>query len=361
MLDQLINELTLFCDRLSVLDIAILSTNVLLLIFARKSLKWLVIENDDKLFDFKVRVFRALNLLIIITLGYQRMFSAMDVKSIGFKVIAILIVVYSGYLFTQILDYFFRKLYGKQREIDGLKRNIETYQSRMLSIILSVFIFIIVLISIVKIIGFDGLLEAGGVIGFIGVFLALTNNAWAPDIFSGLIILNSRMAEEGDVIELPGEDGCLGVIYKTKLFHTEILNLVNNHRIMFKNAKLREKTIHNLSKFASAKGLREKLIFKIDYEVPEQNIRKMFELAHSMAQKNASITIEWDRENETGILEAGDHAVHWIMYYYTKDVKSLLLTRRKMNEFVLQASREIGISLATPVKIITQTVSNLAE
>ena len=30
----------------------------------------------------------------------------------------------------------------------------------------------------------------------------------------------------------------IGVIYKTKLFHTEILNIVNNHRIMIKNSKL---------------------------------------------------------------------------------------------------------------------------
>lgn len=348
---SLLNEIVLFFERLSTLDVAILATNVLLLVFARKILQYLVIEDDDKLFTFKVRLFRALNLLIIMVLGYQRLFSTMDVQSISFKVVAILIVIYSGYLFTHILNYFFRKLYGKQREIDGQKRNIETYQSRILSIIFSVFVFIIVLISVVRLIGFDSLLEAGGVIGFIGVFLALTNNAWAPDIFSGLIILNSRMAEEGDVIELPGVEGCLGVVYKTKLFHTEILNLVNNHRIMFKNAKLREQTIHNLSKFASAKGLRERLVFKIAYDVPEQQVRKMFELAHSMAQSNANINFEWDRENETGILEAGDHAVSWVMYYYTKDVKNLLLTRRRINEYVIKAARELSISLATPLRM----------
>jgi len=36
---------------------------------------------------------------------------------------------------------------------------------------------------------------------------------------------------------------------------------------MVSNSKLRGQTIHSLSKFASAKGLREKLTFKIGYDI----------------------------------------------------------------------------------------------
>lgn len=352
MFQQLINEVGQFLDRLSLVDYAILFTNTVLFLFARRLLKWLAVDSGDKGFDYKVKIFRALNLLIILALCYQRIFSELDIQSIGFKIVAILIVIYAGILIAQILDFFFRKLYGKQREINGKPHNIETYKSRLLSIIFGVFIFIIVLISIVKIIGFDSLLEAGGVIGFIGVFFALTNSAWAPDIFSGLIILNSRMAEEGDVIELPGEDGCLGVVYKTKLFHTEILNLVNNHRIMFKNAKLREKTIHNLSKFASAKGLREKLVFKVGYSVPAQRVREMFARAHALAVENQLISTDWDKECDVGIIETADYSVNWVIYYYTKDVRNLLRIRLKMNEYILQVANEMGISLATPMQLL---------
>jgi len=66
------------------------------------------------------------------------------------------------------------------------------------------------------------------------------------------------------------------------MFHTEILNLVNNHRVMLKNARLREFTIQNLSKFASAKGLREQLSFKIGYDISPEKVRKMFKAAEAL-------------------------------------------------------------------------------
>ena len=65
--------------------------------------------------------------------------------------------------------------------------------------------FVMGLIACVRILGFDSLLEAGGLLGVMGVFLALTQASWAPDIISGLVILNSRMVEEGDVLQL-GDD-----------------------------------------------------------------------------------------------------------------------------------------------------------
>jgi small-conductance mechanosensitive channel len=190
-------------------------------------------------------------------------------------------------------------------------------------------------------------LEAGGVIGFIGVFLALTQAAWAPDMFSGLIILNSKMVEVGDVIELNEGDNSLGVVYKTKVFHTELLNLINNHRIMIKNSKLREYTIHNLSKFASAKGLRERISFNIDYAVSEQKVRELFNTAYDRVMNDTKIAIE-PHPLEIGVNNTGDYAVEWCVYYYTKDVKNIMKTRQQFREVTLTLSKEMGISLATP-------------
>ena len=72
----------------------------------------------------------------------------------------------------------------------------ETYNARVLSMLLGVVIFAITFIANVRILGLDTWLEAGGVIGFVGVILALTQSAWAPDIISGLVILNSRLVGE---------------------------------------------------------------------------------------------------------------------------------------------------------------------
>jgi len=201
----------------------------------------------------------------------------------------------------------------------------------------------------VQVLEFDSLLQAGGVIGVIGVFLALTQNAWAPDIISGLIFLNSGMIEEGDVIELDDNGTFIGVVYKTKMFHTEILNLVNNHRVMFKNSRLREFTIQNLSKFASPKGLREKLSFHISYDVPGKKVRQMFTAAEKNIINNCDMRFMDENVLEVGIENTGDHAIEWAVYYYTKDVKALIKNRQKIRECILNTAMEFDISLATPI------------
>lgn len=334
-------------SRLGYVDYLVLTINLLLMYFARPIVRMVFHdESSGRVFLNRVQILRALNLLIIISFGYYHLYTQAGDKSIGLKIISVLLVIYLSYLFAYIASFFIRRKFGRIREVDGERRSIETYNSRLLSLFSGVFIFIIALISAIQILEFDSLLEAGGVIGFIGVFFALTQNAWAPDIFSGLIILNSGMMEEGDVIEI---DNRIGMVFKTKMFHTEILNLVNNHRIMLKNAKLRELTIHNLSKFASARGLRENLHFKIAYEQDTVQIKSMFEKAFEEAVQNADINIEAQYPLEIGVFETGDHAVEWSIYYYTKDVKNIIKTRQRFRELILDLAKEYQISLSTPL------------
>ena len=84
-------------------------------------------------------------------------------------------------------------------------------------------------------------------------------------------------------------------------------------------------SIHNLSKFASAKGFREQLHFKTDYVQDESAVRKMFNSAFYRAVANDEINIEDLNPLEIGVFETGDHAVKWWVYYYTKQVRSLTL------------------------------------
>ncbi|MCM8855508.1 MAG: mechanosensitive ion channel family protein [Candidatus Thiodiazotropha sp.] len=346
-------------SRLGFIDYTVLAINILLMVFARRILNLIY---HDKVSDSRrlnrVYVFRALNLLIILSFGYYHLYLPMSDRGVGLKLVSVFVVIYLGYLFAHIIGYLARQKFGKTREVNGVKKSVETYNSRLLGLLSGIFIFIIVLISIVQILGFSGLLEAGGVIGFIGVFLALTQNAWAPDIFSGLIILNSGMVEEGDVVEITESTPYLGMVYKTKMFHTEILNIVNNHRIMLKNSKLREYTIHNLSKFASAKGLREKLHFKIGYDIDAGKVRAMFGEAFKTAKDDTSNNIESQYNLEVGIRDTGDHAIEWTIYYYTKDVKNLIKTRQYFRELVWITAQKHGINLATPLTHSVDMISS---
>jgi len=339
----------------------ILTVNILLLILARQILK-LVYSEPDKVpsFSRKVMTFRALNLLILVVYGYYLFYQSKADQAIGIKFVSVLAIIYLAYLLMHLVHLLILRQYGKIRTFEGKERQTPTHQTRLLSVFSSIFISIIALISTIHFLGFNSLLEAGGVIGFIGVFLALTSSIWAPDIFHGIIILNSDMLSEGDVLELQGtgESLIIGVVYRTKMFHTVILNQANNHRIMIRNSRLRDLTIHNLSKFASAKGLREKISFKIGYDCKVSCIEKMFADAYEKAKNDADIPFENQYEMELAIDDTGDHAVKWSFYYYIKEVDALISIRQKMIKIVYKTSIEHNISLATPITYVQSPVSN---
>ena len=348
----MMDKLATLVDKLDSFGYLLIGINLLLLVFAPLILKK-VYHQPEKVSNLsrKVMIFRALNLLIIVAYGYFRFFQDSQNSTFILNVIAVLAIIYLAYLATHIAHGFLIRYYGKEREINGQLKFISTYQTRLLSIFSSIFIAIIALVGIIRLLGFDSILEAGGVIGLIGVFLALTSSIWAPDIFHGLIILNSDMFSEGDVIQFQDGEPIYGLVYKTKVFHTVVLNIPNNHRVMIRNSKLRDFTVHNLSKFASAKGLRENLKFKISYDTSIDKVKDLFESVYNAAKIDEGIFIEEQYELEYGVNETGDHAVEWIFYYHTKQVDKLVLTRQRLLQLMLKTSIEKGISLSTPFTI----------
>ncbi len=357
MLQNLLNQL----DSVAYI---ILTVNLFLLIFASQILR-LVYSEPDKVpsFSRKIMTFRALNLLIIVVYGYYLFYQSKDEQALGIKLVAVLAIIYLAYLLMHLVHFIIVRQYGKVRTIEGKERETPTHKTRLLSVFSSIFIAIIALIGTIHFLGLNSLLETGGVIGFIGVFLALTSSIWAPDIFHGIIILNSDMLSEGDVVELQDASSSpiIGIVYRTKIFHTVILNKVNNHRIMIRNSRLRDLIIHNLSKFASAKGLREKISFKIGYDSKVSDIECMFSEAYEKAKKDADISFERQYEMELAIDDTGDHAVVWSLYYYTKEVDELISIRQKMIKIVYKTSIEHNISLATPMTYMSIPVNNSPE
>ncbi len=347
------NQLIEIINHFDTLGYFVFGINLLLLVFSSQILKQ-IYHDPDKVPNFsrKVMIFRALNLLMIIVYGYLRFFKNTHNNSqsdgLVFKLLAVIAIVYFAYLAMHLAHAFLVRQYGKERDVNGKTRFTSTYQTRLLSIFSSIVIGIVALISIIRLLGFDSILEAGGVIGLFGVFLALTASIWAPDIFHGLIILNSDMFSEGDVIQFNDGEDIYGLVYKTKVFHTVILNIANNHRVMIRNSKLRGFTVHNLSKFASARGLRESLSFKIGYDVSESQVKQLFETVYEIAKEDNGISIEEQYDLEYGIKDTGDHAVEWLFFYYTKDVEKLLLTRQRLLQLMLKTAIEQGISLSTP-------------
>lgn len=347
--------LSLAISRFSTYHYLIIAINLVLMLLARPILNKLGLKAGKRQFDFQVNVMRGLNLALLTAVCYYAFYASNDEdNSLVLKLISILAVMYLAYLASNIASYVTRRRYGKVNTSAERTQVSDTYHSRMLTLVISTFIAIVALIAAIRIAGYSSLLEAGGVIGFVGVFLALTQAAWAPDIISGLVLLNSDMVSEGDLIEIDSPP-LLGRVFKTKIFHTVLIDVVNNHRVMISNSKLRNHTIHSLSKFASARGLRERLVFKIGYDTNSAAVKQMFSEAFNNACEHSDGKLDTTHPPEIRVLEAGDHAVDWALFYYTKDVTGLLATRQRLIEEILDTSIRHNISLATPsTHVVTQ-------
>jgi len=303
-------------------------------------------SDDDSLIT-RVSMMRALNFLIIVAVLVNALY--LDKSAWLVKTTQSLIVIYFTVLFTQIINFFIRQRFGKVRKTKNRIIISDTYSSRGLSLVVTIVMGIIAIISCLRLLGLNSLLEAGGALGVIGLVLAMTQASWAPDIISGLIILNSRFCEDGDVIQfnMDGKE-MVASIFKTKLFHTECLDLANNHRIMVRNAKLRDYGLQNLSRFASARGLRERLLFNIDYKHSKAEVTQMIQRAFANIDQEEAVREE-QYEPEIMVFDTGDYAVTWAVYYYIKDIKRLLAIRQLFRSYILTESIKSDISLATPV------------
>lgn len=302
-----------------------------------------------------LKLFRAACLLVIAVLILNHFIFNTDV-GISKKLLGVVMIIFAGYWATQIVQFLIRRQYGHTKEISGETVYLESYNSRLLSLLVAILVFIFALIGIVQLLGFTELLQAGGIIGVIGVMLALTQSSWAPDIISGLIILNSSFLNEGDVIQIDSEN-LTARVYRTRLFHTELLNIVNNNRVLISNYKLRQAYIQNLSKFASARGYRQSLTFKIGYDTPPSDVKALFQAAYASVADDTAIAIETGHELEIRVDNTGDHAIEWCVYYYTKDMKSVIKTRQLFTEVILEHALQSGIDLSTPILMDNAPIS----
>lgn len=337
-----------FFEHLSQFDLIAIAISLVLAVATKPIIHWLNHGSNDNNSQTRIFIMRVLNILIILAIILKTVFTSTFESTWLVRIVQVLITIYFAVLTTQIAYYFLLKRFGRARSTDQMGF-ADTYSSRALGLFFGVFIAIIAAIIVLKIIGLDSWLETGGVLGIIGIFLAMTQSSWAPDLVAGLIILNSKRCDEGDIVQIFDHDKTIvAQVFKTKFFHTELLDLANNHRLMVRNVALRDMILHNLSRFASAKGLRECLCFNIGYEHLEKDVTAMFLRAFEKFDSEHELREE-QFAPEVRVLETGDYAVQWGVFYYIKDVKNILLTRQAIRSCILAESLNSDISLATPV------------
>jgi hypothetical protein len=275
-----------------------------------------------------------------------------------------LISIYTIRLIHHVCSHFVKMKFGSQKDIDGKEVSIENYSSRVVHLLMTLFLAFINLIIVIQILGFNSLLETTGLIGIVIGFFALTSSIWAPDIFHGLVLLNSKMITDGDLVEI---DGDAYIVFKTSLMETVLLNIVNNHRTRVRNSYLGTSKIDNLTRLADAQGIRETILYKVSYpqnekdlEDHDKRIQQMFRDAFESCTAHTDIQINENSKPEVLLTEAGDHALHYSFSFYlqkisrtkvTKEARAFLRTKYLVNESVFKASVKNGIDLSTPTQV----------
>lgn len=350
---------------------SIFAINILLFLFAKPFLQ--TVEPDGAS-DSKVRLLRTLNICVLILqlIDIALLRANTDYENYFIKTGLSLMTLYASVLLYSIFSFVFRKRFGQERVLDDSTVFLETYSSRLIDILLLIFIVVAAIYTLIIIWGANSMLETTGIFGIFVAFLAFTSGIWAPDIISGLIILNSKILEDGDVVVIDGYPDEY-IINKVSFIYVILFDVRNNHRTLIRNNRFIQSKIDNISRIASTEGIRKNLVYQIGYPQFSQSsaaersealekfgnkIGKMFDRAFQSCCEDNVIKINHNKPFEWAITHTGNYALEYTMWFYLERIpntkitatirKHLMGTIYRVNEAVYRASVAEGVDLSTP-------------
>jgi len=345
--------------------------NIVLLIFAKPILNLVAPHQNNKT---KIKIFRSLNLLVLFLHGVDlllRHTSGGVYESYFINLGLSLMIIYTGMFIYSFCGTLSKRRFGRSRLIDGQQSYIETYNSRLVSIVLLAIIVVTVIYGLIKVWDADSLLETTGIFGIFIAFLAFTSSIWAPDIISGLIILNSDILEDGDVVTISSHSDEY-IIARVTLIYVVLYDIRNNHRTLIRNSQFMQNRIDNISRIASTDGVRQALVYNIGYpkfsddikirtaELDEfkSRINGLFDRAFKACCADEKIKINENKPFEWALTNAGDYALEYTLWIYLQRIPNSKVTGKirqhlmgtiyKTNEAVYTASILDDIDLSTP-------------
>lgn len=345
--------------------------NVVLLLLARPIVNFISPNQDNK---NKIKIFQGLNLLVIafqvVDFALRRSLSGYEggyLINLGVSLMAI----YGGVFLYSICGTLSRKRFGRSRTLDDQTIYVETYNSRLVTIVLMSVIVLTVIYALIKIWGGDSLLGSTGIFGIFLALMAFTSSIWAPDIFSGMIILNSDILVDGDVVVIDGHEDEF-IIARVTLIYVVLYDIRHNHRTLLRNTQFIQSRIDNLSRIASSDGIRQAYKYNIGYPElsadPElrqrefaefkESIEDLFTRAFEMCLDKDNIKINQNKPFEWALTSAGDYALEYTMWVFLERIpntkvtstirRHLMGTMFKVNAAVFEASVLEGVDLSTP-------------
>lgn len=245
--------------------------------------------------------------------------------------------------------------FGKLKEIDGEKYRSDSYASEIIGLIGFLLVASVGLLIIINIWELNSWLQATSVIGGILIILFASKDYFLSDMISGLIMHYNNSVEAGAVIRVK-ELGITGVVMRITLSQTTIRDLTQKHEIALPNSRLRNATVETISN-SSSNGFRDFLDFKIGYEHSVDSVVEFLTEVWSLTLKEEQ-AINADKAPIISVVDNGDHAVTWRLFYYLKNPYRLLQARNNVQTCAFKLSQLKNMGLNTPVthQILPNTV-----
>lgn len=346
----MIDGLIEYFEYLSTFGQVAIVLNVIFFLLAGIIFKYIVIPTDDEENNkSRIRWLRYLNLLLLLIYLIDALINGssnsnkwlLQVSQTG-------LVLLTSYLFIQFSHAWALFHYGKDKSIDGGDEIVHarTYKSEMMHIIIIAITFVAAILLLVNIWHVTSWLQATGVLGGLLVILFATKDAWAVDSVHGMIMLYNDDLQPGVICRIPEHD-ILGILRRISLTQTTFRDLVQKHKIVIPNSKLRNTKIEILNQ-PGHKSWNEFVEYKIGYETPSKVVENFFDKVWEIScEKEAALIFE--KKPRISLIEAGDHAIVWRIHYQLDNIYRLKVAKFCINRVAYDLQEEFGLSLSTPI------------
>ncbi len=325
--------------------------NVLIFIFSKKITTTLCQGKDERTFRNKLWSLRFINLILLtlylisVILGHFELKDAGTaelIRNISQTGLVLLLM----QILSQLSHYYCVIKYGREKEIEDEKVLIQTYQSEVFALISMIIIVVASFLIIINIWDMTELLQVTSVIGGLAIIAFSTKEVWAPDNINGLILLYNGNIESGSIVRVKELD-LLAIVIRTTLTQTVFRDLALRHQIVIPNSKFRNTKIDILN--CSATGaIRQYIDFNIGYSTSSHDVEHLFEKVWNIATDTEEY-YDTDRGYSLKLIETGNHAVKWRLFYSVQKIYKMNDARFLINRIALDESIQAGIGLDTPI------------
>jgi len=258
------------------------------------------------------------------------------------------------YLISLLIQRKILLVYGEEVEVSGQKYFKKWYKASLFSLFVNIFMFFIAIFLCIQIFQLDSLIEIWGLWAGILAFMWFTAPVWALDMIAGIILLQSKNFDTGNVFYIYEKEIYVWV-KSISLTEVKCIDLRTGNPIVFRPSQFRNLSMKNLSQGISGKTskLLRDITLYIDYKEDFEQVQKLCYEAFDTMQVDLLVPEKtnyfWDEVYRSVEIEGfWDYAVRYKLFYSITSPFYVFKAERLLNEYLLQAQKKNNIYFATP-------------